>query len=80
MERLGDKLKQVEAGITADDAARTEAEKATAAVAERLRYEAVRDQFETWKRDIAAAIARDELPPTLRVATAPPGKTGATAG
>jgi hypothetical protein len=71
MERLGDKLKQIEATMAAERAQQNEAEKAAAAEAERLRHEGVREEFETWKRDIAQAIDRGEVPRPLRVATAP---------
>ena len=72
MERLGDKLKRVEADMAERKTAQAETEQAAAERADRSRHEAVRNQFEAWKRDIAAAILGGELPPALRIATAPP--------
>lgn len=68
MERLGDKLKRIEAAVALREVPSKTADQAAAEAAERQRHEAVRQQFKTWKWDITAAIERGELPPPLRVA------------
>ena len=77
METLGDKLKRIEAAKAQEAAARAAAEAVSAAKAEELRRKSVRDQFETWKRDIISAVDQDKEPLSLQIATAPP-KDGRT--
>ena len=78
METLGDKLKRIEAAAAAQGDQRAAADRGAAEVTERRRKQAVRQQFETWKQDITSAIKQDKLPPSLRLASAPPpdGRTG----
>jgi len=78
MERLGDKLKRIEAAAIVQQDQRAASDRAATDEMERRRKQAVREQFETWKQDIVSAIDQGKTPPLLRLASMflAPGQAG----
>jgi hypothetical protein len=72
MERLGDRLRRIEAAEAQGEAERKTTDRAKAEDADRQRHQALRDQLEDWKYIVVAAIGLGELPPPLRVVPPPP--------
>jgi len=80
MERLGDKLKRIEAAAATQQDQRAARYRAAADEVERRRKQAVREQFETWKQDIISAIDQGKAPPSLRLDSMrlAPGQAGSS--
>ena len=80
MERLGDKLKRIEAAAATQQDQRAARYRAAADEVERRRKQAVREQFETWKQDIISAIDQGKAPPSARLDSMrlAPGQAGSS--
>jgi len=76
MERLGDKLQQIEAAEARREAEREATDQVATEDSDQQRHQAVRNQLEDWKYIIVGAIGLGQLPPPLRIVPSSPGDTG----